>query len=471
MSPVIWWMRRDLRLHDNQALHAALATGQPVVPLFIMDPHYGRVFSNAKQRREFMFRSTALLDQDLRQHGGYLVARIGVPKEVIAKLVAELGATAVFAQEESDPYGAERDKRVAERVPLTLVSGGTIRPLGRVQKKSGGPYTVFTPYKKMWLSHPLPRTADLLPLPSNLRTPPDIPSQELTCKVDYAHEAGFPLGETAARARLDTFLDKKLDGYQANRDTMGIDGTSSLSPYLKFGLISPREAAVAALNGIARAKTESAREGAETWLSELIWRDFYHNIQYEFPHVRERNFRADYDGIAWLNAPDEFQAWCDGRTGYPIVDAAMRQLNQTGWMHNRARMIVASFLIKDLLIDWRWGEQYFMDRLLDGDGAANNGGWQWAAGTGTDAAPYFRIFNPVSQSKKFDAQGEYIRRWVPELRPLNNKQIHAPWEIPPIIQKSVGVVLGQDYPRPIVDHKMARERTLAAYKAAREKAK
>ena len=225
---------------------------------------------------------------------------------------------------------------------------------------------------------------------------------------------------------------------------------------------------VTAVAAMEQAHTEEARSGAETWLSELIWREFYIHILYHFPHVLQGSFRPEYDSIAWRNREDEFEAWCNGRTGYPIVDAAMRQLTASGWMHNRARMIVASFLVKDLLIDWRWGEKFFMQHLVDGDPAANNGGWQWTAGTGTDAAPYFRIFNPTAQAKKFDPQGAYIRRWLPELADVPNDFIHEPWTMPTLVQKSAGCTIGKEYPAPIVNHKEAREWTLAAYQAARE---
>ncbi len=231
-------------------------------------------------------------------------------------------------------------------------------------------------------------------------------------------------------------------------------------------MLSPREAVVVALQAMAQADSRAARENAETWLNELIWRDFYLHILAHFPRVMGKPFYEKYAHIDWRNDEDEFAAWCEGRTGYPVVDAAMRQLKAWGWMHNRARMIVASFLVKDLLIDWRWGERWFMQQLVDGDPASNNGGWQWSAGTGTDAAPYFRIFNPISQGQKFDPDGDYVRRWVPELAAIEGKHIHTPWKLPPMEQRRLGIKIGEDYPAPIVDHKQARERTLAAYKAA-----
>ena len=245
---------------------------------------------------------------------------------------------------------------------------------------------------------------------------------------------------------------------------MDLEGTSGLSPYLRFGMLSARQAAWAARRAEAQAMDAAARLGAETWLNELIWREFYAAILYHFPFVRQMAFRPELREISWRDAPADFAAWVDGRTGYPVVDAAMRQLQTTGWMHNRARMITASFLTKDLLIDWRLGERYFMQHLLDGDPAANNGGWQWVAGTGTDAAPYFRVFNPMLQGIKFDPQGAYVRRWVPELTTVPNDFIHAPWKMPADVQRRVGCFIGKDYPAPLVDHALARERALNGYK-------
>jgi deoxyribodipyrimidine photo-lyase len=250
---------------------------------------------------------------------------------------------------------------------------------------------------------------------------------------------------------------------------MDVDGTSKLSPYLRFGMLSARQAIVAARQAISQAKSEETRKGAETWLNELIWREFYMGILYNFPHVRRQSFRENLRGIRWENDPAMFDAWREGQTGYPIVDAGMRQLRAIGWMHNRARMIVAAFLTKDLLIDWRWGERHFMQHLIDGDPAANNGGWQWSAGTGTDATPYFRIFNPVTQGERHDPHGNYVHRWIPELANVPARYIHKPWQQPLSMQQQSNCVIGKDYPAPIVDHQWARQRALATYKAARGK--
>ncbi len=280
----------------------------------------------------------------------------------------------------------------------------------------------------------------------------------------------FVPGEREALRRLEAFTQgdaAPIYAYANARNRLDLDSTSGLSPYLRWGMLSPRRAVAAAQEAASAARNEQARRGAETWLNELIWREFYLSILYNFPRVVSGSFRPEYDAIRWLNRPSDFQAWCEGRTGYPVVDAGLRQLRETGWMHNRARMIVASFLVKDLLINWQWGERWFMQHLVDGDPAANNGGWQWTAGTGTDAAPYFRIFNPISQAEKFDPNGVYVRRWVPELRGMPPRAIYRPWLLDNAEQRAAGCVIGQDYPAPIVDHEAARRRALEAYGVAR----
>jgi deoxyribodipyrimidine photo-lyase len=256
--------------------------------------------------------------------------------------------------------------------------------------------------------------------------------------------------------------------YSESRNRLDQDSTSRLSPYLRFGMASARQATVSALAAADTASSSPEREGAETWLNELVWREFFNHILSHFPQVLESSFRSRYDRIAWENDSDAFAAWCGGRIGYPVVDAAMRQLVKIGWMHNRARMIAASFLVKDLLIDWRWGERFFMGHLVDGDPAANNGGWQWTAGTGTDAAPYFRVFNPVLQGKTHDPDGAFVRHWLPELARVPGTYVHAPWEMPGEVQREAGCVISQDYPAPIIDHAWARDRALAVYARARE---
>jgi deoxyribodipyrimidine photo-lyase len=464
----IWWIRRDLRLSDNQALSAALAAGGPVVPAFILDPRLLAAPATGEKRLAFLFGGLAALDADLRARGTRLILRRGDPATELARLAHETAATAIYAEENVSPYARRRDAEVAAAVPLRLLPGLTIRPADLVRRADGGVYTVFTPYSRAWKALPLPRRGDLLAAPARLAPPPaDLVSLPLAEAAPLTPAPiGFPPGEAEARRRLDAFLGATaapIARYANERDRMDLDGTSQLSPYLRFGMISARECAVAALEAIAAA--DARQEGAATWLTELIWREFYTAILFHFPNVLHEAFRPELRAIPWANDEAHFAAWRAGRTGYPVVDAAMRQLNETGWMHNRARMIVASFLVKDLLIDWRWGERYFMQRLLDGDPAANNGGWQWTAGVGTDAAPYFRVFNPILQAAKFDPDAAYVRRWVPEVARFPDRLIHAPWLAPADAQRRAGCIIGRDYPAPIVDHAAARARVLAAYRA------
>jgi len=314
----------------------------------------------------------------------------------------------------------------------------------------------------------LPRADAVLPKPEQIKTPAGITNLPLP---SHTHLSDFLPGEVEAQKRLLKFLagnQAPIFQYSELRERPDLEGTSLLSPYLRFGMISVRELVIAARNAIQKAANTDASKSAQTWLNELVWREFFISILAYFPHVRGQSFRPSLRQIRWRNDSAEFDAWKNGLTGYPIVDAGMRQLFQTSWMHNRVRMIVASFLVKDLLIDWRWGEAWFMQNLVDGDIAANNGGWQWSAGTGTDAAPYFRIFNPILQGRKFDPHGDYVRHWVPELAEVPTKYIHTPWKMPEQIQSQVGVHVGHEYPYPIVDHAFARERTLEAYRLAKE---
>ncbi len=466
MQTAIWWVRRDLRLADNEALATAVFSASHVIPLFILDPALLGTATVGEKRMAFLWASLQQLDKELRQRGSYLLVRHGPPLEILQELVTEVGAEAIFAAEDFSPYARQRDKAIAQELPLQLFPGVVAQHPDTVLKQDGVPYTVFTPFSKQWRQRPLPIPADLLPAPDFIATPPNLSGNPIP---DLSQKSPFPPGAAEAQKRLAEFGNGRIYAYAQDRNQLDLDGTSGLSPYLRFGMISARQAVVAALAAREQAESEAARKGADTWLSELIWREFYISILYHFPHVLRRSFRPEYDTIPWRNDQAEFAAWCAGQTGYPVVDAAMRQLQQTGWMHNRARMIVASFLVKDLLIDWRWGEKWFMQHLVDGDPAANNGGWQWTAGTGTDATPYFRIFNPITQGQKFDPDGAYIRRWIPELGQVEVEFIHEPWKMPPLDQKRSGCFIGQDYPRPIVDHKLARQRTLDAYQLAKER--
>jgi len=447
----VWWIRRDLRLTDNPALQAALEAA-PVIPVFILDPDLHS--RPASGRQAFLFNSLRSLDADLRRRGSYLVVRRGEPREILTSLLVETSASAIYAEEDYTPYARKRDRVIARELPLELVLGQVVQHPEFVKKANGTPYTVYTPYSRIWKSL-LPETLSIIPAPERIPMPEGIRSES----IPDAPESGlFPGGETEALRRLDQFTGSKIFRYAEKRNRMDLDGTSALSPYLRFGLVGLRQAVSNARLAIRQVRDTEDERGAEVWLNELIWREFYIQILYHFPHVLKTAFNPSLAKIRWNDDVGLFERWKDGQTGYPVVDAAMRQLRQAGWMHNRARMIVASFLVKDLLINWQWGERWFMESLLDGDLAANNGGWQWTAGTGTDAAPYFRIFNPILQSKKFDPNGDYIRKWVPELVGLSDDDIHAPWE------KNVET---RNYPKPIIDHRAAREITLAAYKLSK----
>jgi deoxyribodipyrimidine photo-lyase len=467
MTTAIWWIRRDLRLTDNQALAAALAQADQVVPTFILDPNLLNSEYVGPKRLAFLWEGLRRLEADLRAADSRLILRRGKPQEELSKLLVESVATAIFAEADVSPYARRRDSGVAQTLPLQLLGGLTVHPPGAVLKADGTPYTVYTPFSKAWKALPQPSFHQILPAPTSIPTPnSDVASHSIPTEPTLPAGVPFIPGEAEAQRRLAAFAAGEkapVFRYAGARNRMDLAGTSGLSPYLRFGMVSARQAVAAARRAIGNAPDDEARKGAETWLNELIWREFYAAILDHFPQVRGASFRPEYDELAWVNDEAAFAAWQEGRTGYPVVDAAMRQLQESGWMHNRARMIGASFLVKDLLIDWRWGERWFMKHLLDGDPAANNGGWQWTAGTGTDAAPYFRIFNPILQSRKYDPNGAYIRQWVPELTGVPDKFIHTPWEMPAEIQKQVGCLIGRDYPKPIIDHKQARKRTLEAY--------
>jgi deoxyribodipyrimidine photo-lyase len=469
VSVAIWWIRRDLRLTDNQALTAACQSATVVIPLFILDPTILASAWASPQRTAFLFGSLQALDKALRERGSRLIVRQGEPADVLATLSAEQGVTTIHAERDHTPYAQQRDAAVAARLPLVLHEGVTIRPLATVLKSDGTPYLVYTPYQKRWLSLGAITRSDILPAPSALATPIAVESLPLPEK---APPSSFPPGEEEAKRRLAAFINTTTPApiydYAQSRNLPATNATAQLSPYLRFGMVSARLAALAAYTAIDKAPTPAAREGATIWLSELIWRDFYTGVMHHFPQVRTGSYRQEFRRVAWANDEQHFAAWCEGRTGYPFVDAAMRQLRTLGWMHNRARMVTASFLVKDLLIDWRWGERWFMQNLIDGDPAANNAGWQWVAGTGVDAAPYFRVFNPVSQSEKFDPQGAYICQWVPELTTVPQKFIHAPWRMSERDQIAARCRIGVDYPAPVVDHEWAKARMLAAYRAARQ---
>ncbi|HSV86361.1 MAG TPA: deoxyribodipyrimidine photo-lyase [Levilinea sp.] len=461
MQTAIWWIRRDLRLADNPALLAALEAARQVVPVFVVDEKLLRSPYNSPRRQAFLLHGLYRLDEDLRERGGRLIVRRGDPLIELANLLHESGAGGVFAEADHSPYARQRDERIAAELPLNLTTGVTVQPPGVVLKADGAAYTVFTPFSRAWQALPWPGA--VRPAPERIKTPEHIDGIRLDALVDWPEEERFPAGEAEGQRRLAAFAARRIDAYGEQRNRLDLEGTSALSPYLRFGMISARQAASAAREALRKAEGSAARRSVETWINELVWREFYVHILHNFPRVRRTAFRHELADIHWDNDLEVFAAWQAGCTGYPVVDAGMRQLRELGWMHNRGRMITASFLVKDLLIDWRWGERHFMQHLLDGDPAANNGGWQWTAGSGTDAAPYFRVFNPTLQGIKFDPHGDYVRRYVPELASVPAEFIHEPWKMPLDIQKQIGCVIGADYSEPIVDHAAARLRALERY--------
>lgn len=481
MSNSLVWFRRDLRAFDHAALHRALTSSNRVHCVFVYDSDILDPLPRDDRRVRFIHASIASLDAELRRLGAYLIVRQGRPLEVVPALAAELGAEAVLVCADYEPEAVERDAQMAERLAadgrkFLSLKDQVIFEKDEVLTLAKGPFSVFTPYKNAWLkrlasmpetlaSYPVDQYAHhFAPPPS---TKPALPSLE---EIGFAPgEPPLPAGMEGAGAMFEDFVQRIAD-YGRARDFPAEDGTSRLSVHLRFGSTSIRH-----LVRTARQMMENGAggTGASVWLSELIWRDFYSMILARHPHVVSRSFKPAFDAIAWdsgMDADELFAAWCEGRTGYPLVDAAMAQLNQTGFMHNRLRMVTASFLTKDLGIDWRRGERYFALKLNDYELASNNGGWQWAASTGCDAQPWFRIFNPVSQSQRFDAQGEFIREWVPALTRLSAKEIHAPWLVAQDVLAAKGVVLGKDYPLPLVEHDAARKRTLERFAVVKKAA-
>ena len=462
MTTQLVWLRSDLRLHDNEALASAMKAG-PTVACFVISARQWREHDVGDARLAFLQRSLVSLREDLdalRVPLKFVIAPkfSAVPKALL-KLAREIDAQALHFNAEYPLNERKRDSQVTvafESTGLVVNSfdGSVVAPPGTVLTGSGDPYTVFTPFKKRWLASIGDLTPKKKPRAQNvIAVKADPVPASLDGEDSALHGESFPGGETVALKRMTAFCKSAVISYHEHRDLPALPGTSSLSPYLSVGALSPRRCFAAA--GVAHADAYAELEqGPSTWLSEVIWREFYRHVIAQFPHVSQSlPFKREMKPVAWRHHKSEFAAWCKGETGYPIVDAAQRQLLATGWMHNRLRMITAMFLTKHLLIDWRWGEAHFMRELVDGDFASNNGGWQWSASTGTDAAPYFRIFNPITQAKRFDGAGEFIHTWVPELRELKGKALLEPW-----------TVTGHSYPAPIVDHKFARERALAAFK-------
>ncbi|WP_419840915.1 cryptochrome/photolyase family protein [Candidatus Poriferisodalis sp.] len=492
------WFRRDLRLTDNPAW-AAATSGRTAVPVVVLEPQL--CAAAGPHRLRAYLGALAGLDRALQRLGASLRATVGDPAQELPRMAAELGTTTVCVNTDVTPYSKRRDRLAAAALgcPLEVYWGTVVQPPGSVLTRSGALSRVFTPFWRRWQATPLPPRADA--------------DNKMLCSVKVAMTLSDALAELARRgvklptpqpdshrtggesdsrtemwsadcaeAQLERWL-TAVDRYDESRDLFGagsasqprlfsthapagrpcdlcsIGGTSQLSVALRFGLLSPR-AVVAAVG--------TGTPGRAAFVRQLAWRDWYAHLTWEHPHIATRALKPPYDRVAWRTgdqAARDFDAWCAGRTGYPIVDAAMRQLAATGWIHNRLRMVAASFLVKDLLVDWRRGERWFRRLLTDGELAQNAGNWQWVAGTGPDAAPYFRVFNPVAQSRRFDPDGTHLRQWLPELARLPTEAIHAPWEVSPELLAAAGVTLGSDYPAPIVDHGEARLQTLAAYQA------
>jgi len=471
-APIIFWFRRDLRLDDNMGLHEAIKTGRPVIPLYIIDPRIRESDRFSHARMAFLLSAMQAVENRLQNFNTKLVMRHGNPLDILPELIKETGADLLHFNADYTPFATTRDGEIQDQLSIEVKSfdDALLIPPGGVMKDDGDPYVVYTPFKNKWNDKTKPAISTIDMSSDNFFAISDLQNDGIPTrdKLDIVTDIPIPpADENYAQARLENYVKNGINNYSTARNYLPIDpfnddrpsGSSYLSHYFRLGILSPRQAYWSARGKYVNIEAKSIRESIQTWVSELTWREFYMHIMAHFPHVDRHNFRDTYDALQWRNAPDELQAWKDGMTGYPIVDAPMRQLKAIGWMPNRARMVVASFLTKDLLIHWQEGEVHFMHYLLDGDPAANNGGWQWAAGTGTDAQPYFRIFNPISQSKKYDKDGTYIRHWIPELEDVPDKYIHEPWTMdnPP-----------SNYPAPIVDHKFARERTLDAFKAAKE---
>jgi deoxyribodipyrimidine photo-lyase len=439
---ILVWHRADLRTHDHPALfHAARASNQ-IAPVFVLDPVLLKMPYSGQTRIAFLHANLHALNDSYQQLGSSLVVRYGTPEEELLKLARESGAKAIYALRSDEPIGRERDARVKTAlekngVELKLFESDTIQQPGTIKSLSDTSYKVFTPFWKTWSNFPI----------STLATPKKLEPHQLSSLAIPEPNAQVALpkaGETAAKSKLEHFIRSVGLHYESWRDTPATDGTSQLSSYLHLGVISPRYAA-------ARAQ----QAGMTAWVRELCWRDFYRHILFDEPRLATQAFKPAWNNFPWRDSQDDFEAWKSGNTGYPIVDAGMRQLLELGWMHNRVRMIVASFLTKHLLLNWQLGEAHFNDLLIDGDLASNNGGWQWTAGCGVDAAPYFRVFNPVTQGEKFDVNAEYIKTFIPELRDLEPKMAHQPWTMtrPP-----------KDYADPILPLSVGRERFLETAK-------
>ena len=467
MKTVIHWFRRDLRVSDNTALGEAARRAEQVVPVFIFEDAFRTGPDVGAARLAFLLQSVEALRKNLAGLGHTLVIRCGKSEDILPALAKEAGAQCVFANKRYEPYTQRRDERITSAllkigVGFELFKDAVVWEEQEILNLSGKPYTVFTPYSKAWKAKKVPApVGKIVNRKSSIVNYPSDALPESSDAVGYPLTQKIPAGgERAALELLRKFMAGPVYGYGTNRNFPARDGGSNLSPHLRAGTIGIRTIIAELNKAKAKAVGADALKSCETFLNELIWREFYAQVLHNFPHVTKGAFRPEYDKLKWSDNEAHFTAWCEGKTGYPIVDAAMRCLNATGTMHNRLRMIVAMFLTKDLLINWQQGERYFMKQLVDGDMASNNGGWQWSAGTGTDAAPYFRIFNPVSQAEKFDVGGKFVRSWIPELKDFPDDLIQQPWENPLLLSKS-------KYPQRIVLHEEQRGKCRAMFKAVK----
>lgn len=468
-APVLLWFRDDLRLVDNPAVTAAIDVGAPVIPLYVLDDESDSSRPLGGASRWWLHGSLAALGADLRRRGGGLILRRGAAEEIVPRLAEETGAKALIFGRAAVSGVLARDRRISDRLRerglrIEVTAGGGLQEPDALATQAGAPFKVFTPFWKALRARVRP--APPSPAPHRLTPPARWPRSDRLedwalrpRRPDWAARFRWKPGEEGAAERLDAFLDHGLPGYAVNRDRPDLPATSRLSPHLRFGEISAAQVWRAVADALARG--DAAEADGEAALRELGWREFSRHLLFHYPELPNQPWRAQFARFPWRDDAAALRAWRRGLTGYPIVDAGMRELWTTGWMHNRVRMIVASFLTKHLLLPWRQGEIWFWDTLVDADPASNAANWQWVAGSGADAAPYFRIFNPVLQGERFDPAGDYVRRWVPELARLPAPDIHRPWSYDRL--RPAGIVLGETYPRPIVEHAAARRRALEAY--------
>ena len=478
-APIVMWFRRDLRLADNEALSAAVERGVAVVPVYVAEAASGArapdPFAPGRASRAWLAASLRALDESLRERGSRLTVVSGPAAGALARLARDTGARDVHCTRDWTSSALAEETTVAEALEeagarLDVHEGQLLSPPPALRTGDDGPYRVFTPYHRAWArSVGTGAAREILPPPDSLPAPAEWPST--APQPDAPPHAPditrwWTPGEAGARTRLATFVRDALAGYADTHDRADLDGTSRLSPHLAFGEISPRRV-VAAVTGVTDSGGSTATDAARVFVRQLTWREFAYHVMHAFPTLAERPLRSEFSAMPWAEDPAGIEAWREGRTGFPLVDAGMRELAQTGWMHNRARLVTGSFLAKDLLVRWQEGEVHFADALVDADTAVNAFSWQWVAGSGADAAPYFRIFNPALQGAKVDPDGAYVRHWVPELAEMPARWVHRPHEAPADVLAAAGVTLGRTYPRPMVDHAEARTRALEAYEAVK----